>query len=106
MLMTVRSALARLHTRSVYGSLDLFGTFCGNAKKYIKEYHCEEQPVPEMFRESNLIKPFTIIHNDFTFFACPKKVTKPAGREKAGRFNAVQSLKFTTQAYESSEATV
>jgi endonuclease III len=35
MLMTVRSALARLHTRSVYGSLDLFGTFCGNAKKYI-----------------------------------------------------------------------
>jgi hypothetical protein len=37
--MTVRSALARLHTRSVYGSLDLFGTFCGNAKKYIKEYY-------------------------------------------------------------------
>jgi hypothetical protein len=41
-LVTVASALARLHTRSVYGSLDLFGTFCGNAKKYIKECNCYE----------------------------------------------------------------
>jgi hypothetical protein len=34
--MIVPCALARLHRRSVYGSLDLFGTFCGNAKKYIE----------------------------------------------------------------------
>jgi hypothetical protein len=30
-------AMARLHTRSVYGSLDFFGTFWGNAKKYIRK---------------------------------------------------------------------
>ncbi|MGI8601185.1 MAG: hypothetical protein ACR2KB_18165, partial [Chitinophagaceae bacterium] len=48
-------------------------------------------------------KSFLFIkHTDVTFFACPKKVTK----KKAGRFNTDQSQKLTTQAYESSGATV
>jgi hypothetical protein len=73
-------ALARLHTRSDYGSLDLFGTFCGNAKKYIKKKCVCQRKLLECFK-----------HSYVTFFSCPKKVTK----EKAGRFNADHSLRLT-----------
>jgi hypothetical protein len=76
----LQSALAWLHTRSDYGSLDLFGTFCGNAKKYIKNKCVCQRKLLECFK-----------HSYVTFFACPKKVTK----EKAGRFNADHSLRLT-----------
>jgi hypothetical protein len=80
----LQCALARLHTRSVYGSLDFFGTFWGNAKKYIrnKMFQCLKKLLP----------PFVL-----------KQKVEP---KIQGRFNAEHSLEFITQADESSGATV